>query len=127
MSLPRESVTGSQLPTARFVSANAHRDLGLHDHAVTVFLPAWGQLIDHDMAQGAESHDKATGSEPKCCDVSPGKRHPACWPIDIPDNDPFYSLFHRRCMEFVRSATGLRDNCRLGIIFAFVLLTIHEI
>lgn len=55
ISLPRISVTGEQLPTARYVSSYVHRDLGYHDHAVTVFLPAFGQLIDHDMASGAET------------------------------------------------------------------------
>jgi hypothetical protein len=55
ISLPRISVTGEQLPTARYISSTIHRDLGFHDHAVTVFLPAFGQLIDHDMASGAET------------------------------------------------------------------------
>lgn len=53
--MPRISVTGEQLPTARYISSTIHRDLGYHDHAVTVFLPAFGQLIDHDMAAGAET------------------------------------------------------------------------
>lgn len=52
---PRASVTGRELPTARLVSTLTHKDLGVHDHAVTVFLPAWGQLIDHDMAMGGET------------------------------------------------------------------------
>ena len=60
ISEPRVSVTGAELPTARYVSAVAHRDLGYHDHAVTVYLPAWGQLIDHDMTQGGESKGKGT-------------------------------------------------------------------
>ena len=58
LSEPRISVTGAELPTPRYVSAVAHRDLGYHDHAVTVYLPAWGQLIDHDMTQGGESKGK---------------------------------------------------------------------
>lgn len=114
ISMPRISVTGEQLPTARYISSTIHRDLGYHDHAVTVFLPAFGQLIDHDMAAGAETKDPRTNAEPRCCDVSPDRRHPACWPIDIPANDPFYSLFGRRCLEFVRSASGLKDKCKLG-------------
>ena len=52
---PRVAVSGQELPTPRYVSAFNHRDLGYHDHAVTVFLPAWGQLIDHDMTLGGES------------------------------------------------------------------------
>lgn len=62
LSAPRVSVTGAELPTARYVSAVAHRDLGYHDHAVTVYLPAWGQLIDHDMTQGGESKGTRTVS-----------------------------------------------------------------
>ena len=52
---PRVSASGAELPTARYVSTYNHRDMGYHDHAVTVYLPAWGQLIDHDMVQGGES------------------------------------------------------------------------
>ena len=58
--------------------------------------------------------DPATDSEPKCCDVPVNQRHPSCWPVEVPTNDPFYSLFRRRCLEFVRSAGGLGDSCRLG-------------
>ncbi|KAK4036552.1 hypothetical protein OUZ56_028603 [Daphnia magna] len=114
ISEPRISATGKELPTARYVSALNHRDYGFHDHAVTVYLPAWGQLMDHDMTLGAESKEPETDAEPKCCDKAPGQRHPACWPIEIPNDDPFYSNFGRRCMEFVRSATGLSENCKLG-------------
>ena len=55
ISFPLISVTGQQLPPARLVSAFIHRDLGFHDHAVTLYLPAFGQLIDHDMVFGAET------------------------------------------------------------------------
>ena len=52
---PRVAVSGRVLPAVRSISTFQHRDLGFHDHAVTIFLPAWGQLIDHDMASGAET------------------------------------------------------------------------
>jgi hypothetical protein len=55
---PRVSASGAELPTARLVSSLTHKDMGFHDHAVTIYLPAWGQLIDHDMAMGAESKGK---------------------------------------------------------------------
>jgi len=114
ISAPRKAVGGAELPSPRYISAFHHRDMGYHDHAITVFLPAFGQLIDHDLTRGADSKDPKTDSEPKCCDVAPEQRHPACWPIEIPPNDQFYSLFRRKCMEFVRGATGLKENCKLG-------------
>ena len=55
ISFPLISVTGQQLPPARLVSAFIHRDLGFHDHAVTLYLPAFGQLIDHDMVFSGET------------------------------------------------------------------------
>jgi len=114
ISIPRLSVTGKELPTTRHISGSHHRDMGFHDHAVTVFLISWGQAIDHDMTFTADTKDRSTDSDPACCDKSPSERHAACWPIEIPENDPFYSLFRRRCMEFVRSASSLKPECKLG-------------
>ena len=39
--------------------------------------------------------------------------HPECFPIEIPDNDPFFQQFGQRCMNFVRSmpAPQLRKCC----------------
>ena len=55
-----------------------------------------------------------TGKTPKCCDGGFGGNHPNCLPIEIPQEDHFYKLHKRRCMNFVRSQAGLRYNCRLG-------------
>ena len=71
-----------------------------------------------------------TGKTPKCCDGGFGGNHPNCLPIEIPQEDHFYKLHKRRCMNFVRSKStwiqrknsiflprsqaGLRYNCRLG-------------
>lgn len=120
---PRVAVSGRVLPAVRSISTFQHRDLGFHDHAVTIFLPAWGQLIDHDMASGAETKDPQTNEEPKCCDVPEERRHPACWPIDIPAEDPFFSHYRKRCMNFVRSATGLKEHCKLGSRSTFNTVT----
>lgn len=54
VSEPRMSAAGKELPTTRHISAVHHRDMGYHDHAVTVFLISWGQAIDHDMTFSAD-------------------------------------------------------------------------
>lgn len=45
---PRLALDRSELPNARRVSALIHRDEGLHDHAATLWMVSWGQLMDHD-------------------------------------------------------------------------------
>jgi peroxidase len=112
ISAPRASFSERELPSPRIVSTAAHGDEGFHDHAVTLLLVAWGQYIDHDITLTAESRDPRTNKTPKCCDGS--TPHPNCLPIEIPQDDSFYSKFNQRCMNFVRSQAGLRHNCRLG-------------
>ena len=41
-------------------------------------------------------------------------RHPHCFPIDIPINDPFYGPRGVRCLNFVRSMIAPRLDCRVG-------------
>jgi peroxidase len=103
------------LPSPRYVSRAVHTDDGFHDHAVTILLVAWGQFLDHDITLSAETRDPRTGKTPKCCEGSgPGPVHPNCLPIEIPPDDGFYSKYGQRCMNFVRTISGLRYNCRLG-------------
>lgn len=52
---PRKAVSGRTLPDARLVSSRVHKDLGFHDHAVTLMFLAWGQLLDHDVTLTAEA------------------------------------------------------------------------
>lgn len=51
-----------------------------------------------------------SGMDFNCCK----RKHPNCKPIQIPDNDPFYSKYGQKCMDFKRSLAGLRPNCALG-------------
>lgn len=40
--------------------------------------------------------------------------HPACRPIYLPVDDPYYSRFNRHCNNFVRNAVGPKNSCNLG-------------
>jgi peroxidase len=108
---PRISITGQPLPSARVVSQAVHNGEERHDHAVTLLLVIWGQYIDHDITLTAEVKDHRTGKAPKCCD---GDQHRKCLPIEVPHNDRFYSKYRQRCINFVRTHSGLSFNCRLG-------------
>ena len=62
----------------------------------------------------------ADGKSPVCCNATTGEHldsqylHPFCLPINIPDNDPFYSQYEIKCMSFVRTQIGADYSCSLG-------------
>ena len=63
----------------------------------------------------------ANGSDIMCCNSTGGMLpasalHPACLPIEVSTNDPFYARIRvkRTCMNFVRTIGGVRNNCSLG-------------
>ena len=113
ISAPRASSYSQEpLPNPRHISALIHTDEGFHDHSITMLLVAFGQFLDHEITLTAEVTDPRTDRAPRCChdDVL----HPHCLPIEIPIHDPFYSKFHQRCHNFVRSLSGVRHRCSLG-------------
>ncbi|KAF2363490.1 hypothetical protein FHG87_005760, partial [Trinorchestia longiramus] len=103
---PRGRRSPRQLPSARLVSISNVADVDSPDPELTLSVMQFGQFIDHDLTHvpifrfGNES-----GIE--CCNdrgfVDPALTHPSCFAIEIPSDDPFFSRFGRRCMNFVRS------------------------
>ncbi|XP_076312869.1 chorion peroxidase-like [Tachypleus tridentatus] len=70
----------------------------------------WGQFMDHDSALAPfnsapeEEVILADGGEGvDCCD-SETRNDTRCLPIEILQNDEFFSRFNERCMNFRRSA-----------------------
>ncbi len=121
MKLQRVSVTGAALPNVRQISTLVHRDSNLPDRTnggATVFLPAYGQLIGHDM-----NHLSLTGSIECCQNIPLNRQNPACGTISYPANDPFFSRFRQTCLNFPIVASGLRVGCRLGSKTPFNLVS----
>ena len=50
-----------------------------------------------------------------CCSAGVPRQRvqqlPECFPIDVAANDPFYSRFRVRCLNFLRSIPALGDGC----------------
>ena len=74
----------------------------------------WGQFVDHDITHTPLfrlSNENSTGIQ--CCNQDGSAtinrliKHPECFPIEIPSNDPFFSKHGQRCMNFVRSMPGI--------------------
>lgn len=74
-------------------------------------------------------HFKADGSSISCClpngaaVIPQDQRHFACFPIVIPNNDPFYARFNQRCMNFVRSAIVENRDCKFGYAKQLIKVT----
>lgn len=118
---PRRAKNGDQLPPPRLLSLSLIRDVYVPSESDTTWVMQFGQFVDHDMLETAESKLVDGSAVPCCTDggdflSEENLSHGKCIPITIPEDDPFYSRFGQRCMEFARSAPACRENGRLGYV-----------
>ena len=118
---PKLAVTGDALPSARLVSINIVPDVDAPSELDTHNVMQWGQFVDHDITHTPLfrlTNDASNGIQ--CCKddgsgpISKLVVHPECFPIEIPENDPFFQKFSQRCMNFVRSMPGPQLGCTFG-------------
>nr|AIP87047.1 peroxicentin [Macrotermes barneyi] len=116
---PRKPVQGKNLPSPRFISTVMFRENDSVDTRKTLSLVQWTEFIEHDLAFTPVMKMVHSGNSIMCCRqdggfLSPRYIHPACMPISVPKNDPFYSKYRQLCMNYVRSLTALRPDCHFG-------------
>ena len=111
---------GSSLPSARLVSISVVPDIDNPHETGTLWVMQYGQFVDHDLTSTPVFRMSANGTGIVCC-ADDGKTisnplfvHPECLPIEIPEDDPFFSPFEQRCMSFVRSMPAPRLDCSFG-------------
>jgi len=106
------------LPSARVLSTSLTSTQDKPDEKYTLMLMQWGQFVDHDITHTPTV--KGTKEVGIICCGKDGKvlpkrrRHRDCFPIEIADNDSFYSKFKQTCMELVRSLPAPRAKCNFG-------------
>ncbi|XP_076311583.1 salivary peroxidase/catechol oxidase-like [Tachypleus tridentatus] len=114
---PRIASDCGPLPSARLVSVTTSRDVNIPDRDLTLLIMQFAQFLDHDLSLASLTRG-SNGSGIVCCEPEflekPELRHPACFEISIPEDDPFFSRYRETCMEFVRSAPAPRPGCTLG-------------
>ncbi|XP_025832243.1 chorion peroxidase isoform X2 [Agrilus planipennis] len=110
---------GKPLPSARAVSSSIFEDHDNPNYNFTMMVMQFGQFLTHDITHGIDNRHE-NGEAISCClkegsgEIPVDDRHPACMPIEIPKEDPFYWYFEQRCMNFVRSVIAPRHDCTLG-------------
>ena len=114
---PRRAMSGLPLPNTRVISFTLSPETKTLSKYFTHLLMQWGQFIDHDITRTAIQRT-FTGKGILCCnpefDRNPRLLHPSCFPIEVPEDDPFYSKFRSTCMNFVRSAPAPSTACSVG-------------
>ncbi|UYV63449.1 hypothetical protein LAZ67_2004110 [Cordylochernes scorpioides] len=105
VSSPRsKSLSGNALPSPRTVSTAIHFDASQLHTQYTLMVMQWGQFLDHDLT--FTPMYEGPGGQPLDCAAcdSATSVHPACLPIPIPPNDPFFP--NSTCISFARSLAG---------------------
>ncbi|XP_050081805.1 chorion peroxidase [Anopheles aquasalis] len=112
------AVTGRLLPNARDISVAVFPDNDRPDPKFNLLLMQFGQFMSHDFTRSASVRNG--DEEIQCClpdhsgPVHREGAHFACLPITVSPNDPFYSKFGIRCLNFVRLALAREGKCKLG-------------
>ncbi|KAH9416217.1 hypothetical protein DERP_000716 [Dermatophagoides pteronyssinus] len=116
----RISINGRPLPPPRAISTGVFETSGQNDARFSdrwnVMFMQWGQFLDHDITLGSSTR-ASNGQGLLCCNRTNEQGpllHPACRPIYLPVDDPYYSRFNRHCNNFVRNAVGPKNSCNLG-------------
>lgn len=113
--LPRvNGISGTPLPGARLISTTLH---GLstpedRDDGLTHLTPIFGLFLSTDVANFPTFPTEDDVQESlDCCTAEDTA---ICYPIEIPENDTYFSQFEKRCMPYVRSLAAPLLNCALG-------------
>ncbi|CAG9857400.1 unnamed protein product [Phyllotreta striolata] len=116
---PKRSVTKASMPSARKISnALVNYESSPHDYLTAMF-PAWGMFVEHDLARFASSVMVHFNDSFRCCDelgfnLAPRYTHAQCMPVQVPQDDRYYSNIRLECMSYVRSMAAIRGDCSLG-------------
>ena len=110
--LPRKSVLGGELPSARLVSTSLAKDVDSEDSEYSALVMSFGQFIDHDITH-SPILSRSDGGDIDCCSSSAGDDFDEfCFPISIPSSDKFFKG-RKSCMNFVRSTPGPALDCSI--------------
>ncbi|XP_058057082.1 chorion peroxidase-like [Anopheles bellator] len=112
------SATGRPLASARTVSVTVFPDNDRPDPKFNLLMMQFGQFVSHDITRSVSV--RSGKDEIQCCSsdhsaaLPAEQAHFACLPIEVSPDDPFYSKFGIRCLNFVRLALARDGECRVG-------------
>jgi peroxidase len=133
----RRSVNGKELPLSRAISHTLFKsgvdelkrqkvnmelitDEGVLDVMKSLSIVQWSQFIEHDLSKSV-ARSMSDESAIECCDkesanLQPRYVHESCYPLKIPNDDQNYKKFYVTCLNYVRSALAVNEQCKFGSI-----------
>ncbi|XP_076304023.1 salivary peroxidase/catechol oxidase-like isoform X2 [Tachypleus tridentatus] len=114
LSAPRKASSGNELPNPRQMSSEIHKEANVPSAKYTNMFMQWGQFLSQDLSQASKTaypEEMVLGDSMAtfdCC--NPQEADSECFPISIPQSDPFYSTFGQTCLNFRRSAKCLKAD-----------------
>lgn len=137
LSTIRTALSGKELPYSRTISHALFKsgmdalrrqknnlDLiteeGILDEKRSLAVAQWTQFIEHDLSKPVKRSTSA-GAPIECCDkesasLQPRYIHDSCYPLKVPSDDPNYKKFYVTCLNYVRSALAVNEQCKFGSI-----------
>ncbi|XP_073996346.1 uncharacterized protein [Rhodnius prolixus] len=105
------SVTGGHLPSPRIISTKIHSDTSRPHTRYSLMIMQFAQITDHDLTFTPVNKGFIGEGILNCKDCDSTQTvHPQCFPISIPDNDPYFpskdSKGKRLCIPATRSMPG---------------------
>lgn len=133
----RRSVNGKELPLSRVISNTLFKsgidglkrhkgnmelttEEGVLDSTKSLSIAQWSQFIEHDLSKPV-TRSMSDTSAIECCDresahLQPRFVHESCYPLKIPNDDQNYKKFYVTCLNYVRSALAVNEQCKFGSI-----------
>jgi peroxidase len=134
----RRTVSGKELPLSRVISNIFFKsgvdglkrtkgtvdiitsDEGILDTKKSLSIVQWTQFLEHDLSKPV-SRSMSDESAIECCDkesstLQPRFVHDSCYPLKVPNDDQNYKKFYVTCLNYVRSALAVNEQCKFGSI-----------
>lgn len=128
----RSKVTNAPLKSPREISNRLYINSGYVRNQTKLLNLAglfFGQYIAYDASYRVIQQIGDGGPAMRCCSADYTERLSnqmtsyGCMAIDIPANDKYYSQYNMTCMEFIRAAPVLPQNCELGAVEPVIAFT----
>ncbi|XP_064489819.1 peroxidase-like [Ornithodoros turicata] len=109
---PRVAKSGNPLPNARRISFTVHANRNVPSPEITHLVMQFGQIVDHDLVIAPQEANPVNPQVALDCCLVETQNFSQCFPIPVPEDDPFYRQFGTTCLPITRSQPCSR--CVIG-------------